>query len=96
MTAQLKNYSWKYIKQPDISTFIQTANNHTEKPNNITPEMINEEFQKLDTSKAPRPDGINNKIRSQRNSGRPFQHKPNRKLGTNAVERSKYYNNPEN
>jgi hypothetical protein len=47
---------WNNIKQPDISTFIQTTNNHTEQPK-ITPEIINKEFQKLDTSKAPGPDG---------------------------------------
>jgi hypothetical protein len=64
--------------------------------------MINDEFQKLNTTKAPGPDGINNKIlkkaktSAQRNSGTRFPHMPNRKLRTNAMERSKYNNNPEN
>ncbi len=51
------------IKQPDISEYRhpKTLNYHNEQPN-ITPEMVNEEFKKLDINKAPGPDGINNKI----------------------------------
>ena len=52
---------WNDSKQPDISIFIIPPNNQNEPPN-ITPEMINEELQRLDTSKAPGPDGISNKI----------------------------------
>ena len=37
-------------------------NNNLNTQQNITPDMIDEEFQKLDISKAPGPDGINNKI----------------------------------
>ena len=43
---------WNNIKQPDISSFIK-PNNNLNTQQNITPEMINEEFQKLDISKAP-------------------------------------------
>jgi hypothetical protein len=52
---------WNNIKQPDISEYTKTLNYHNEQPN-ITPEIVNEEFKKLDTNKAPGPDGINNKI----------------------------------
>jgi hypothetical protein len=40
----------------------QNTPKHSIITTNITPEMVNEEFKKLDTNKAPGPDGINNKI----------------------------------
>jgi hypothetical protein len=49
------------IKQPDIPDYTRALNHHNEQPN-ITPEMINKEFKKLDTNKAPGPDGINNEL----------------------------------
>ena len=52
---------WNNAKQPDLSNFINQQNELTEKPN-FTPEMISAEFQKLDTSKASGPVGINNNI----------------------------------
>ena len=54
---------WKEEKESDISSFIKPPQQQiNQKTIKITPDMVIKELKKLDVTKAPGPDNINNKI----------------------------------
>jgi hypothetical protein len=54
---------WKEEKESDISSFIKPPQQQiNQKTIKLTPDMVIKELKKLDVTKAPGPDSINNKI----------------------------------